>query len=1025
MPLDPNRRLFQVAVGLVLPSAATLLQFLMWDYMQPLVWLLYFPAVFFSALVARLPGGITATCAGTLVGWYLFLPQRYSFALDPLAPGALSLAVFFLSGVAFTITLDRLRSRAERQAVQHAVEANEERLRLAMEATEAAIWDWNPQTGQVYLSPTYYAMVGCAPPENPPDFEFFKSTIHPADLPGVLELMDRHMAGATPNLGLEYRMVTRSGALRRVRNQGRVVLRDAAGRPLRMLGSVVDIGAQKEAEQALAESESRFRLLATATFEGIAITERGRFIDANDQLLHLLGYAREQLMGREMADILPPDQRAGILASMRLGDDKTLQHGVMHKSGRVMEVEAHGQTRQVGARTIRITALRDISERRRMEEELADHRAHLERLVAERTAALTASEARFRGLVDQSLAGIDIVQDGYFRYANQAFAKMLGYDSPADLVDKLTVADVVAPEFLAMVEHSLEKRESGDTDGVRYQVTALRRDGRRVELEVFGRRIDYEGRPANIAVVLDVTARKQLEQERAEALEQLARAKDAAEAANHAKSTFLANMSHEIRTPLNAILGMAHLMRHAGLLDKQKDRLLKIEQAGDHLLGVINAVLDMSKIEAGKFVLDVHPLRIDVLVESVANLFHERVAAKNIALITEVAALPDQLCGDETRLRQALVNYVGNAFKFTESGSVTINVECLREDVDAALVRFSVVDTGPGVAPEAQARLFSAFEQADSTLARKFGGTGLGLAITRKIAQQMGGNAGMDSNPGGGSTFWFTAMLNKGGDAGTAALPAAAAARPLADFSGARILVVDDEPVNREIALSVLEEAQLIVDEAADGHVAVVLAQTCDYAAILMDMQMPGMDGLAATRAIRNLPGHAGTPIIATTANAFGSDRARCMDAGMNDFLSKPIDPELLLRTLAHWLARTNPPAPRRLVPDPGWSDDYSVGDELLDSQHRSMLALCNAATAVAGTDGADAAERLSAILDRMLRYAEEHFVTEEALLESAAYPALDAQKAEHESYLAKLSELLLAATQANYDRADLDSYLR
>ena len=431
--------------------------------------------------------------------------------------------------------------------------------------------------------------------------------------------------------------------------------------------------------------------------------------------------------------------------------------------------------------------------------------------------------------------------------------------------------------------------------------------------------IDDQGKVVGLfGISTDITARRrteaELEQYRYHLEElvtsrtaELAQARDAAEAANRAKTAFLANMSHEIRTPMNAILGMVNILRRSGVSEAQNERLKHIDDAAKHLLEVINDVLDIAKVEAGKLDLQVAALDIPGLLEQVRAIVSERAQSKAITLVVECHTLPQALLGDPTRLLQALLNYATNAVKFSENGTVTLRALSESEDAGTLVVRFEVTDTGIGIDEKTLSRLFNAFEQADNSTTRKYGGTGLGLAITRRLAQLMGGDVGVKSTPGVGSTFWFTARLAK---ASLPAVRAAAMADPKAeqklrrDFGGTRVLLVDDEPINLAVAQFMLEDVGLIVDTASDGAQAVVLAGQVAYAAILMDMQMPVVDGLEATRQIRALAGCGRTPIIAMTANAYEDDRRRCLAAGMDDFLVKPFEPVALYATLIKHLAR-------------------------------------------------------------------------------------------------------------------------
>ena len=399
-------------------------------------------------------------------------------------------------------------------------------------------------------------------------------------------------------------------------------------------------------------------------------------------------------------------------------------------------------------------------------------------------------------------------------------------------------------------------------------------------------------------------------QERTQAL---SLAKEAAEAASRAKSTFLSNMSHELRTPMNAIIGMTYMLRRNTKDPSQIDKLGKIDNAANHLLQLLNDILDLSKIDADKMTLEQTAFTIGGLTDDLNNLLAPRAESARLRFILDIDARLKalQLVGDPLRLQQILLNLAGNAIKFTARGEVRVVARIAEGGVESLLIELSVWDTGIGISPEAVERIFNPFEQADGSTTRKYGGTGLGLPICQRLVRLMGGDIKVVSTPGSGSVFTFAIRLPVAHSVAKVSVvtPQSGIAAEQAlrsEFSTCRVLVAEDDWVNQEVALELLRETlNFTVDVAEDGVQALELALRQRYDIILMDMQMPELDGLGATQAIREIPGFAGTPIIAMTANAFAEDRTRCLDAGMNDFIAKPVNPDHLFVIMLKWLRKT------------------------------------------------------------------------------------------------------------------------
>ncbi|MBL8533777.1 MAG: PAS domain S-box protein [Betaproteobacteria bacterium] len=702
-------------------------------------------------------------------------------------------------------------------------------------------------------------------------------------------------------------------------------------------GAVVahaDITDRVRADAAVRSSEQRFRMVVHSAPTGLLLVDRsGTITLANAETEHIFGYAPGELVGSSIEQLVPDTHAA---AHSQLRSEFTAAP-VVRRMGQGRELWGKRRDGSEVAVEIALSPLDfdegpqilvfvlDITERRRNEKELERHRHHLEELVEERTVQLHQANndlskraAEVADLYNNAPCGYHSLNaDARFIAINDTELSWLGY-SRSEVIGRLRFTDVLVPDDRSRFEENFERfKAAGDVFNLEYEF--LRKDGSRFPVMLSASAVrDASGKLVGTrTTVFDNSERKARDRQIAALNAALETRALEAETANRAKSTFLANMSHEIRTPMNAIIGLTHLLQRDVQGPAPREKLQKVAGAANHLLAIINDILDLSKIEAGKLVLEEGVIDLRKMLDNVQALIAQRVEDKGLMLSVQLpAGLARTFRGDETRLRQILLNYLSNAIKFTHQGRITIAVSVVEELDEQTVMSFAVSDTGIGLSSEQRDRLFADFVQADASTTREYGGTGLGLAISRRLANLMGGNVGVESKLGEGSTFWFTARLGRiSGEsldrhAGTVQDAAGADpdARPedvlMARYRGVRILLAEDNPINQEVALELLAETGLTVDVASDGEEAVAKVRDRRYGLVLMDMQMPRMDGLAATRAIRGIPGREQLPIIAMTANAFEDDRRMCLDAGMHGYLGKPVDPAVLFGTVLEWLAK-------------------------------------------------------------------------------------------------------------------------
>ncbi len=818
------------------------------------------------------------------------LEKRYVRKDGSVVWGNVSLSIQHRSAGEPAYGIAILQDITELKKVEEQLQRASERLELAVRSSNVALGEMDLTAGPnghvEWLN--YWEQWGTGTPEDYPTAGSMRNLLHPEDRDEVSRLSDAYFRGEVSEFKSVHRVRHRDGSYHWALARG-VLFRDAHGRPIRSSGSIIDINDLKRTEEALRESEQRFRMFVDHASDAFFLLDgNGVILDVNRQACRSLGYTRDELVGMTPGDLdhdVTAADRENLRRRLDAGEAIAFESRHRRKDGTVFPVEVRAHAfREAGCQfTVALRATSAIGNARRRP---------------------CASEERFRGTFENAPVGI-VHNDpaGRFLRVNGTYCAIVGY-SREELLQK-TIQDIIHPEdvpgFVELYESSFARGESPDFGLERRY---LRKDGSTVWVEVFTSfQRDVSGRPAYaIAAVQDISERKRL-------VEELRQAKEMAEASNRAKNDFLANVSHEIRTPMNAILGMTELALDAPLAEDQRQHLKTVKSAADGLLGILNDLLDFSKIEAGKLELDQADFGLRSILGDILRTLAIRAHTKGLELVSHVQPdVPDALIGDASRLRQVLLNLVGNAIKFTDMGEVVLRVEANSDAVheEEAIVRFAVTDTGIGIPYEKQATIFRAFEQEDSSTTRRYGGTGLGLTIASRLVNLMGGTITLESEPGRGSTFAFTARFGRQPHP-----PEPVADRLPGLLSNMSVLIVDDNATNRQILEEWLRGWQMKPVVRGDGLAALdaiwhSAASGRPFPLVLLDARMPDTDGLTLAATIRERVELAATRIILLTSGDFSGDLARFRELGIDAHLLKPVQQDELLETIYRVMSRAN-----------------------------------------------------------------------------------------------------------------------
>ncbi len=758
---------------------------------------------------------------------------------------------------------------------------SEERFQLAMAASSDGLWDWNISTGEVYYSPAYLSMLGYSVGELAEHQNTWEELLHPDDKEAAMAIVTKAIDSHALRYEHEFRLRTRDGKYRNILSRGRVVNRDEQGQPLRAVGTQTDITERKQVEKEL----HKLSWAVEQSPSIVMITSCTGLIEyVNPKFTEVTGYTQKEALGQTPALL-----KSGLTSPALYRDMWQTINAGRNWYGEIQNRKKNG----------------DIYWEQETISPLMDEDGVIRHFVALKediTARRTAEENLrvFQRFAETSGQGFGITTlEGQITYVNQTMRKMLGEDTLDD-VYKNNFVRYYPPETQQRLEKEIMPalRENDQWIG---ELTLIPRKGKKIStLENYFVIRNEQGKAICFGdVVTDITNQKNAERA-------MKHAKEQAEQANQFKSEFLANMSHEIRTPLNAIMGMTYLVQNTELTPRQQDYISKISSSSNTLLGVINDILDFSKIEAGHLDIEQTHFLLEGVFENLSNLESMSAAEKGVEIIFSIDKnIPHTLIGDPLRLGQILTNLTSNALKFTEKGQIVVAVRLLEEQTKHVVLHFSVQDTGIGIEQNQLTRLFDPFTQADGSTTRKYGGTGLGLAICKQLVTMMHGEISVESTPGQGSTFYFSARFGRSLDVTDKLY------LPTPDLRGMRVLVVDDNAIARETLQAMLESFSFNVSTASSGTAALAKLECPTekktkrpYDLVLMDWQMPGMDGVETSRMIRKRGWLPQIPtIIMITAYGRKEVMRSASQVGIKGFLVKPINPSILFDTIIEALS--------------------------------------------------------------------------------------------------------------------------